>query len=164
LLTKPTDSSFSPAIVAQRELPAGPAQPLDVTEFGTRRMLIVLGVMLAALLQTLDATIVNVALPTIEGNIGAAIDDGTWIITGYIISNVIMIPLVPYLLQRFGRRQYYAACIIGFTAASFLCGMAHTLVELVGYRIVQGAFGGGLIATSQIILRDTFGAKNIGTS
>jgi DHA2 family multidrug resistance protein len=138
--------------------------PLDVTEFGTRRILIVLGVMMAALLQTLDATIVNVALPTIEGNIGAAIDDGTWIITGYIISNVIMIPLVPYMLQRFGRRQYYAACIIGFTIASFFCGTAHSLGEIVAYRIVQGAFGGGLIATSQIILRDTFGDKKIGTS
>ena len=141
-----------------------PPEPIDVTEFGRRRTLIVLGVMMAALLQTLDATIVNVALPTIEGNIGAAIDDGTWIITGYIISNVIAIPLVPYMLQRFGRRQYYTACIVGFTVASFFCGTAHTLVEIVGYRIVQGAFGGGLIATSQIILRDTFGSKKIGTS
>ncbi len=127
-------------------------------------MLIVVGIMMAALLQTLDATIVNVALPTIEGNIGAAIDDGTWIITGYIISNVVAIPLVPYMLQRFGRRQYYSACIIGFTAASFLCGTANSLTTLVLYRIVQGAFGGGLIATSQIILRDTFGDKKIGTS
>jgi DHA2 family multidrug resistance protein len=145
-------------------VPSTPPQAIDVTEFGRRRTLIVLGVMMAALLQTLDATIVNVALPTIEGNIGAAIDDGTWIITGYIISNVIAIPLVPYMLQRFGRRQYYAACIIGFTVASFFCGTAHSLVEIVAYRIVQGAFGGGLIATSQIILRDTFGDKKIGTS
>ena len=120
--------------------------------------------MMAALLQTLDATIVNVALPTIEGNIGAAIDDGTWIITGYIISNVIAIPLVPYMLTRFGRRQYYSACIIGFTVASFFCGTAQSLVAIVAFRVVQGAFGGGLIATSQIILRDTFGAKKIGTS
>jgi DHA2 family multidrug resistance protein len=136
----------------------------DVTEFGRRRLLIVVGVMMAALLQTLDATIVNVALPTIEGNIGAAIDDGTWIITGYIISNVIAIPLVPFMLQRFGRRQYYATCIIGFTLASFFCGTAQSLVQLIIYRVIQGAFGGGLIATSQIILRDTFGPKQIGTS
>ena len=118
---KPTAISFPAA--------ADPI-PLDVTEFGGRRVLIVFGVMMAALLQTLDATIVNVALPTIEGNIGAAIDDGTWIITGYIISNVISIPLVPYMLQRFGRRQYFAACIIGFTIASFFCGTATSLTIL----------------------------------
>src|ERR1700735_457616 len=99
----------------------------NVVEFGQRRLLIVFGVMMAALLQTLDATIVNVALPTIEGNIGASIDDGTWIITGYIISNVIAIPLAPFLVQRIGRRRYYAMSIIGFTAASFLCGTATSL-------------------------------------
>ena len=120
--------------------------------------------MMAALLQTLDATIVNVALPTIEGNVGASIDDGTWIITGYIISNVIAIPLVPFCLQRFGRKRYYATCIIGFTVASLFCGTASTLPALVFFRIVQGAFGGGLIATSQIILRDTFPPEKAGAS
>jgi DHA2 family multidrug resistance protein len=144
--------------------PAPATAPDSVVEYGARRVLIVTGVMLAALLQTLDATIVNVALPTIEGNIGAAIDDGTWIITGYIISNVIAIPLAPYFLQRLGRRQYFALCIIGFTVASFLCGTATSLGALVAYRVVQGAFGGGLVATSQIILRDTFEPKEIGAS
>jgi MFS transporter, DHA2 family, multidrug resistance protein len=138
--------------------------PVSVVEYGRRRLLIVTGIMMAALLQTLDATIVNVALPTIEGNIGASIDDGTWIITGYIISNVIAIPLAPYLLQILGRRQYYALSIIGFTAASFLCGTATTLPMLVFYRIIQGAFGGGLIAVSQIVLRDTFPREKIGAS
>jgi DHA2 family multidrug resistance protein len=138
--------------------------PANVVEYGRRRQLIVAGVMLAALLQTLDATIVNVALPTIEGNVGASIDDGTWIITGYIISNVIAIPLAPFMLQRLGRRQYYTLCIAGFTVASFLCGTATSLTSLVLFRIVQGAFGGGLIATSQIILRDTFPPEKLGTS
>ncbi|HTW85538.1 MAG TPA: DHA2 family efflux MFS transporter permease subunit [Candidatus Sulfotelmatobacter sp.] len=142
---------------------AAPA-PVSVVEYGRRRTLIVVGVMLAALLQTLDATIVNVALPTIEGNVGASIDDGAWIVTGYIISNVVAIPLAPFLLQRFGRRQYYAISIIGFTAASFLCGTATTLSTLVLYRIVQGAFGGALIATSQIILRETLPPEKIGAS
>src|ERR1700730_16050836 len=117
---------------------------VSVVEYGARRVLIVVGVMMAALLQTLDATIVNVALPTIEGNIGASIDDGTWVITGYIISNVVAIPLAPFLLQRFGRRQYFAASVIGFTVASFLCGTATSLETLVFYRVLQGAFGGGL--------------------
>ncbi|HEY3674760.1 MAG TPA: DHA2 family efflux MFS transporter permease subunit, partial [Candidatus Tumulicola sp.] len=136
----------------------------NVVEFGSRRLLIVFGVMMAALLQTLDATIVNVALPTIEGNVGASIDEGTWIITGYIISNVVVIPLAPYLMARLGRRQYYAICIAGFTFASFLCGTAGTLGALIFYRAVQGAFGGGLIATSQVILRDTFPKEQLGTS
>jgi DHA2 family multidrug resistance protein len=151
--TKPTDRSFPAAPVA-----------LDVVEYGARRLLIVAGVMLAALLQTLDATIVNVALPTIEGNIGASIDDGTWIITAYIIANVVAIPLAPFFLQRFGRRNYFAASIIGFTAASFFCGTASSLGELIFFRVVQGAFGGGLIATSQIILRDTFPPDKLGPS
>ena len=132
MTTKPTDR---PVIA-----------PLAVVEYGTRRGLIVAGVMMAALLQTLDATIVNVALPTIEGNIGASIDDGTWIITAYIIANVVAIPLAPFFLQRFGRRNYFAASVIGFTVASFFCGTASSLGELVQYRVVQGAFGGGLIA------------------
>jgi DHA2 family multidrug resistance protein len=140
------------------------APAISVVEYGRRRTLIVAGIMLAALLQTLDATIVNVALPTIEGNIGASIDDGTWIVTGYIISNVVAIPLAPFLLRRLGRRRYYATCIIGFTVASLLCGTATTLPALVLYRVIQGAFGGGLIATSQIILRDTFPANKLGTS
>jgi MFS transporter, DHA2 family, multidrug resistance protein len=144
--------------------PSAPPQPDSVVEYGERRLLIVIAVMMAALMQTLDATIVNVALPTIEGNVGASIDDGTWIITGYIITNVIIIPLVPYMLQRLGRRQYYAACVIGFTVASFLCGTATSLGMLVFYRVIQGAFGGGLVATSQIILRDTFPPEKLGAS
>lgn len=137
---------------------------VPVVEYGRRRTLIIAGVMLAALLQTLDSTIVNVALPTIEGNVGASIDDGTWIVTGYIISNVVAIPLAPFLMQRWGRRQYYATSIIGFTVASLLCGTADSLALLVCYRIVQGAFGGGLIATSQIILRETLPAEKLGAS
>ena len=81
----------------QRPLAPAPT-PINVVEYGSRRTLIVLGVMMAALLQTLDSTIVNVALPTIEGNIGASIDDGTWIVTRYIVSNVITIPLVPFFM------------------------------------------------------------------
>ena len=129
---------------------------VDVVEHGPRLLLIVFGVMMAALMQTLDSTIVNVALPTIEGFVGASIDDGTWIVTGYIISNVIVIPLVPFFLHWLGRRNYFAICIAGFTIASFLCGTATTLEGLVFYRVVQGAFGGGLVSMSNIVLRDSF--------
>ncbi|MBV8490873.1 MAG: DHA2 family efflux MFS transporter permease subunit, partial [Candidatus Eremiobacteraeota bacterium] len=147
----------------------GTAEPLDpnaipVVEYGWRRALIVGAVMMAALLETLDSTIVNVALPTIEGNIGASIDEGIWIVTGYIISNVVSIPLNPLLIRLFGRRTYFVACIAGFTAASLLCSTAHSLLALVLFRVLQGAFGGGLIATSQGVMRDTFPPQAIGVS
>ncbi len=135
-----------------------------VIEYGWRRTAIVVAVMLAALLETLDSTIVNVALPTIEGNIGASIDEGIWIVTGYIISNVVAIPLNPFLTRMFGRKAYFATCIAGFTVASFLCSTSHSLGMLVAFRVMQGAFGGGLIATSQVVMRETFDPKQIGIS
>src|SRR5580704_10770737 len=139
-----------------------PDSPL--VEFGARRWLIVTGVMGATLLQVLDATIVNVALPTIQGNMGANFDEGAWIVTGYIIAAVIVIPLTPWLQQLMGRRQYYVSAIIGFTIASALCGISTSLGELVTFRVLQGLCGGGLIATGQAIMRDTFPARQLGLS
>jgi DHA2 family multidrug resistance protein len=135
-----------------------------VVEYGARRLIIVVAVMFASLLETLDSTIVNVSLPTIEGNIGASIDEGIWIITGYIISNVVAIPLNPFLTKVFGRKAYFAGCIAGFTIASFLCSTANALGPLVAFRVLQGAFGGGLIATSQVVMRETFPPESIGIS
>lgn len=120
--------------------------------------------MAATLLQVLDATIVNVALPVIQGNLGANFDDGAWIVTGYIIAAVIVIPLTPYLQQVFGRRNYYVAAIIGFTITSALCGLASSLPQLIFFRVLQGLFGGGLISTGQAIMRDTFPSKQLGLS
>ncbi|HTD38055.1 MAG TPA: DHA2 family efflux MFS transporter permease subunit [Candidatus Limnocylindrales bacterium] len=141
-----------------------PTKDRDVSENGARLILITLGIMAATLMQTLDSTIVNVALPTIQGNLGATQEEGAWVVTGYIISAVIVIPLTPWLQIRFGRRQYYSAAIIGFTVASMLCGIATSIGQLVFYRIVQGAFGGGLIATGQASLRDTFPRRLLGAS
>jgi DHA2 family multidrug resistance protein len=133
-----------------------------VVEYGLRRWIIVLGVMLAPLMETIDSSIVNVALPTIQGNLGATLDESAWIITGYLVANVIVIPLTPWLQTRFGRRQYFTATVIGFTAASVLCGLAGSIDELIALRIVQGLFGGGLIATAQATLRDTFTTEEVG--
>ncbi|MBD5634369.1 MAG: MFS transporter, partial [Candidatus Eremiobacteraeota bacterium] len=77
--------------------------------------------MAAALMQTLDSTITNVALPNIQGNLGASQDEGTWIVTSYTIAAIIVIPLTPWLQNRFGRRNYFLASIVGFTIASVLC-------------------------------------------
>ncbi|MBV8581456.1 MAG: DHA2 family efflux MFS transporter permease subunit [Candidatus Eremiobacteraeota bacterium] len=136
----------------------------DVSESGSRLILITIGIMAATLMQTLDTTIVNVALPTIQGNLGASQDQGAWVVTGYIISAVIVIPLTPWLQARFGRRQYYATAIIGFTIASMLCGTASSIGSLIVYRIIQGLFGGGLVATGQASLRDTFPRHLLGAS
>ncbi len=144
--------------------PAVAPQRRDVTEYGTRRTFIVTGVMLAALLQTLDGTIVNVALPTIQGNLGASIDEATWVVTAYIIAAVVVIPITPWLMNRFGRKQYFVASIAGFTIASLACGLASSIDELIVFRVIQGIFGGGLLATSQAILRDTFPPKQLSLS
>ncbi|HET7815074.1 MAG TPA: DHA2 family efflux MFS transporter permease subunit [Candidatus Baltobacteraceae bacterium] len=136
----------------------------DLVEYGSRRWLIVTGVMLATLLQVLDATIVNVALPTIQGNMGANFDQAAWVVTGYIVAAVIVIPLTPWLQQLLGRRNYYVAAIVGFTVTSALCGTAVSLDQLVLYRVLQGLCGGGLIATGQAIMRDTFPPKQLGLS
>jgi DHA2 family multidrug resistance protein len=129
-----------------------------------RRILIVAGVMAAALMQTLDSTITNVALPTIQGNLGASQDEGTWIVTAYVIAAIVVIPLTPWLQTRFGRRNYFVASIVGFTIASMVCGSSTDLHELIAARIVQGAFGGGLLATGQSILRDTYPPTQLGLS
>jgi DHA2 family multidrug resistance protein len=152
--------ALSAAAVSRNGARPGPAlseyAPRSVIEFGRRRSLITLAIVTATLLEIVDTTVVNVALPNIEGNFGASVDQAAWISTGYIIANVIVIPITPWLQQRFGRRQYYAASIALFTVASMLCGLSGSLEQLVFWRIVQGIGGGGLISTSQAILRETY--------
>jgi DHA2 family multidrug resistance protein len=144
--------------------PVGGGGDQSVVETGVRRLLIVLGVMLAALLQTLDATITNVALPNIQGNLGASTDEGTWVVNGYTIAVVIVIPMIPWLQTLLGRKRYFLICIAGFTAASFACGISTSITELIAFRVIQGLFGAGLLATSQTILRDTFPPEQLGVS
>lgn len=133
-------------------------------EYGLRKWIVVLGVVLAPLLETIDSSIVNVALPTIEGNLGATLDQAAWVVTGYLVANVCVIPLTPWLQSRFGRRQYFMTTIVGFTVASMLCGVASSIGMLIICRVVQGLFGGGLIATSQSALRDTFPPEEVAAS
>jgi DHA2 family multidrug resistance protein len=155
-----------PRPAGSRPATAPPAGGGDqsVVETGVRRLLVVLGVMLAALLQTLDATITNVALPNIQGNLGASTDEGTWVVNGYTIAVVIVIPMIPWLQTTLGRKRYFLLCIAGFTAASFACGISTSIDELIAFRVVQGIFGAGLLATSQTILRDTFPPEQLGIS
>ena len=133
-----------------------------LVEHGWRLAVISIAVITATLLEIVDTTIVNVALPNIQGNFGVAVNDGAWIVTGYIIANVIVIPITPWLQARFGRRQYFVASIVLFTFASLMCGLAPSFGALVFWRVVQGLGGGGLISTSQAILRDIYGKDHQG--
>ncbi|HUA08324.1 MAG TPA: DHA2 family efflux MFS transporter permease subunit [Candidatus Acidoferrales bacterium] len=135
-----------------------------VVEFGARRFFVVAAVMLAALMQLADTTIVNVALPSIDGTLGASQDEGAWFITAYIIANVIVIPLTPWLQSIFGRRRYFAMSIAGFTLVSILCGLANDTTNEIALRFIQGAFGGGLMVPAQQIIRDTFPPDQLGKS
>ena len=141
-----------------------PAERRDVVEYGARRIFVTIAVILAAIMEIVDTTIVNVALPYVQGNVGASQDEGTFIVTGYIIANVIVIPLSPWLQRRFGRRQYFAASIVLFTFASLMCGLSRSLWPLVFWRFVQGAGGGGLLSQAQAILRETFPKEQQGAA
>jgi len=137
------------------------APELDLTSEETyrldlKRLLIVISVMLAVVLQIIDTSIVNVALPSMMGNLGATLDEIDWVITGYIVSNVIVIPMTGWLAGRFGRKRYFTTSILVFTGASLLCGLSTSVEELVLWRIVQGLGGGALMATSQAILVESF--------
>ncbi len=120
------------------------------------QILIVVSVMLAVLLEIIDTSIVNVALPSMMGNLGASLDEADWVITGYIVSNVIIIPMTSWFAGRFGRKRYFVTSILIFTAASVLCGTSTRIEMLILWRIVQGLGGGALLATSQTILVETF--------
>jgi DHA2 family multidrug resistance protein len=123
---------------------------------GGSRLMITLAVMSATLIQVLDTTIVNVALPQMSGNLGATSQEISWVATGYILSNVVVLPMTAFFTERFGRRRYLTASIILFAVASFLCGTSHSLVELVIWRIVQGAGGAALLSTAQATIRQIF--------
>lgn len=120
------------------------------------KVIIALTTISAAIMELIDTSIVNVALSQMAGNLGASIEDISWVITSYAIANVIIIPMTGFLAQFFGRKRYYMASIIVFTIASVMCGMSTSIWMLVFWRFVQGLGGGGLLSTSQSILFDTF--------
>jgi len=120
------------------------------------RWIILIAVLTGAFLELLDTTSVNVALRQIGGNLGATQDEIGWVATGYILSNVVVLPMTAWLSSVFGRRRYLTWSILLFTAASIMCGASHTLVELVLWRIVQGAGGAALLSTAQATLREVF--------
>ncbi len=117
---------------------------------------IAITVTMATFMEVLDTSIANVALPHIRGSLSASADEATWILTSYLVSNAIVLPLSGWLSSLVGRKRFYMSCVIIFTISSFLCGFAHSLGMLVFFRILQGAGGGGLQPSEQAILNDTF--------
>ncbi|ATF89275.1 DHA2 family efflux MFS transporter permease subunit [Burkholderia gladioli] len=118
--------------------------------------LIAIVVTLAAFMEVLDTTIVNVALPHIAGTMSASYDEATWTLTSYLVANGIVLPISGFLGRLLGRKRYFVICIAAFTVCSFLCGIATNLGQLIVFRILQGLFGGGLQPNQQSIILDTF--------
>jgi MFS transporter, DHA2 family, multidrug resistance protein len=118
--------------------------------------LVAIVVAMAAFMEVLDTSIANVALPHIAGNVGASNDESTWVLTSYLVSNAIVLPISGWLATVFGRKRFFMLCIFVFTVSSLLCGAAPTLGTLILFRVLQGAGGGGLQPMAQAILADTF--------
>lgn len=128
----------------------------------SRRIIISVTVIIAAMMQLIDTSIVNVALPHIMGNLGADLDEATWIVTSYVFANVVILPMSGWLSAYLGRKQYFIGSIIVFVAASVMCGQSTSIWELVIFRFVQGLAGGGLMPVSRVILIESFPPEDLG--
>src|SRR6202034_1275270 len=118
--------------------------------------LIAVTVTIAAFMEVLDTTIVNVALPHIAGSLSSSSDEATWALTSYLVANGIVLTISGWLGDMFGRKRYFLICIAMFTVCSFLCGTSTSLAQLIVYRLAQGFFCGALQPTKQSIILDTF--------
>ena len=139
--------------MAQARAASAPETPLFVSN---KAKLVILTAVLASLLEIIDTSIVNVAIPTMMGNLGSTLEDISWVVTGYIIANAIVLPIAGWLGMQIGRRVYYIGCILLFTATSVACGLAPNLSTLVLFRVLQGIAGGALLPTSQALIREQF--------
>ena len=129
---------------------------------GATRWIILIAVMLGTLMEVIDTSIVNVSIPQMMGNLGATLDQIGWVSTGYIIANVIVLPLTGWLSSTFGRKKYLATSMVIFTIASFFCGTARSLNALVFFRILQGAGGAALLSTAQATMMEIFPPRQLG--
>src|SRR6187399_1899360 len=118
--------------------------------------LVAVSVMFATFMEVLDTTVVNVSLPHIAGSLSSSIDEATWALTSYLVANAIILPMTGWLASTFGRKRLLMMSVVGFTAASFLCGLAPTLSSLIFFRVLQGATGGALQPLSQAVLLESF--------
>ena len=120
------------------------------------RWLVSLSVVFATFMEVLDTTVVNVALPHIAGSMSSTVEEGTWTLTSYLVANAIILPMTGWLAQQFGRKRLLMMAVIGFTCASFMCGLAPNLATLIVFRVIQGASGGTMQPLSQAIMLEAF--------
>src|SRR5258707_1765785 len=125
---------------------------------------VTLCVILAGIMQALDTTIANVALPYMQGSVSASSDQINWVLTSYIVAAAIMTPPSGFLANRFGRKRVLMAAVVGFVVASVLCGIAQSLVEIVAFRLLQGFFGAALVPLGQSVLLDIYTVEERGSA
>src|ERR1700722_1043350 len=123
---------------------------------------IALVVTMATFMEVLDTSIANVSLQHIAGGLSAGVDESTWVLTSYLVSNAIVLPMSGWFSTMMGRKRFYMTCVAVFTISSFLCGLAPNLGALIFFRVLQGGGGGGLQPSEQAILADTFSPKQRG--
>jgi DHA2 family multidrug resistance protein len=138
------------------DIQTAPAQVQTAAVPQSHRWLIALAVMLGTSLEVLDTSIVNVALPHMQGSFSASLDEISWVVTSYLVANGIMIPMTGWISSRFGRKRYFLISVTVFVAASMLCGAAQSLQQMVVFRLLQGIAGAAMIPSSQAILMETF--------
>jgi MFS transporter, DHA2 family, multidrug resistance protein len=149
--------SASPTAEPAEQAAIGAAQRIAALEApAVHKWIIALSVMLGTILEILDISIVNVALPHMQGSFSASVDEITWVATSYLVANGIMIPMTGWISARFGRKRYFILSVAGFVAASAACGAAQTLNQMVIFRLLQGLSGAAMQPSSQAILMETF--------
>lgn len=126
------------------------------------KWLVTITVMLPTIMEIIDTSVANVALPNMQGSLNAGTDEVTWVLTSYLVSNAVVLPMTGWLSRLFGRKRFLESCIVIFTLASLLCGAAPNLASLILFRVIQGAAGGALIPISQAILMETFPPREQG--
>src|SRR6516165_9099533 len=159
-----SDVPYTPGLAADRAPSIEAAPPREVPPRAApaawtpsfNPWLIAVIVALAAFMEVLDTSIANVALPYMAGNLGVSNDESTWVLTSYLVSNAIVLPISGWIANVVGRKRFFMACIGFFTLSSLLCGIAPSLPLLLFFRVLQGLGGGGLQPMAQAILADTF--------
>ncbi|MGB5085104.1 MAG: DHA2 family efflux MFS transporter permease subunit [Methylocystis silviterrae] len=128
------------------------------------RAMVTVCAMSATIMQALDTTIANVALPFMQGSLSASLDQINWVLTSYIVAAAIMTAPIGWLAERYGRKRLFVICVAGFTVASMLCGFAQSIQQMVMFRLLQGAFGAALVPLSQAVLLDSYAAHERGSA
>src|SRR5512142_2229179 len=123
-----------------------------------------MSVMLAPFMEILDTTVVNVSIQHIAGNLAATTEEGTWVVTSYLVANAIILPMSGWLANRFGRRRMIIACVLGFTVTSVLCAVATSMEALIFFRVLQGITGGGMQPLAQAIMLESFPREKHGSA